>query len=669
MAHHNGKIPSGLMDTTRMPILSGREEEAGKLRSLGQREPEPKQDKDSIDKSEGFNQTKQNMMEDNIDTVNRRLSSQSNNYGRFYGSDKEAKNGDTVKKVKELTNILLDTRFIIRTEHNFFDPVSESGYGKEAINESPDIKISRSTMVRAEMVKQALGMKYYHIQRVSDWKREHNNSSIYDRAKTVYNPLQVIRNRAIRAKYHDTINTPFVRSAPLACNVFSSHNKKKDRKNGWKFLWAVDVGELVGDMNWRRTHWHELRKSNGELWFPPSANGYSSQSSNNDDSIKLLTERMTEEMSREEFTKESNGMDTGALLPALLMGESFSNNVSSENLRRNSKRESYGKQSETSPSSMLSSSDEDRSYFNLKGSLEPHESASPVVQKNGHLRPHEKENGTINADSKNINSSSDRLVVPTIKINSNYDSNDESTAMADENIPTQKENKEQSKNDDGWSPDGVSLNSQTTNAKILESADESMRAIEHNVSSFEMSLILKHNFLSNIEPTLNCSVDLILLQILDERLPKSHQIMSEIDENQLPRYNSQTLNLYDEAKEVLHNINEEHLIKVDNLLSNTDRSIGEINTSMALELKKANERLGRLNNSLFGKFVTTQLENRRQNMGLSETWSTSFLYLLLENLIVAMLRCIWILTNIYSLIASLFSIILKILWFIWKILF
>lgn len=648
-----------------MPATTISEEETGKLRSFDRQMLETKRDKDGIDKPEGVNQTKRRLMEASINRVNENLSTESNNHHKFYGSDSEAKNGETVKKVKELTNILLDTRFIIRAEHNFFDPVHESDYGKEDINETPDIKISRSTVVRTEMVKQSIGMKYYHIQRVNDWKREHNHSSDYERVEVVYNPLQVIRNRDIRAKYHENIKAPFVKSAPLACNVFSSHNKKRDRRNGWRCLWAVDMREIVADMNWRRTHWHELRKRNGELWFPRPENDHSSPSSSIEDSTKLLNEKMNEEFSQGDFSKERKETETGTLLPALSMGENGSKTLTSETPRHNSKRDSYAKLSETSPSSMISSSDEDMPYFNLKASLGPHENSFSPTQKNGHLIPEGNEDGNINTESKNINSSSEKFIIPAIKINSNYDKFNGSSASTEENTPAQK----QSKNDDRASSGGASIHSQTMNAKILESEDEKMRAIEREVSSFETSLILKHNYLVNIKPTLNSSLDLILLEILEKKLPKSYQIMSEIDENQLPRYNSQTLNLYDEAKEVLHNINEEHLIKVDNLLSNTDRSIGEINTSMALELKKANERLGRLNNSLFGKFVTTQLENRRQNVGLSETWGSAFLYLLLENLIVAVLRCIWILANLYSLIASFVSIVLKIIRLIWKILF
>lgn len=79
----------------------------------------------------------------------------------------------------------------------------------------------------------------------------------------VYNPLQVIRNRKLRKKYHSELKPlrelTFTKVPLIAVVQFS---KKPNRK----LKWFVELSEKYSDLTWRTSHWNELRRPDGRRW-------------------------------------------------------------------------------------------------------------------------------------------------------------------------------------------------------------------------------------------------------------------------------------------------------------------------------------------------------------------------------------------------------------------
>ena len=103
----------------------------------------------------------------------------------------------------------------------------------------------------------------------------------------------------------------------------------------------------------------------------------------------------------------------------------------------------------------------------------------------------------------------------------------------------------------------------------------------------------------------------------------------------------------EEIKSVIHMVNDVYSVKIDTLLSSSDRSISEINASLSLDLRKITEKLDQLdfslNKNIFKKAILKEKVNSH-NVGLIY----KILYSCLENIIVVLLRVIWIVVNIYK---------------------
>ncbi|CCK72731.1 Mtc4p KNAG_0L01110 [Huiozyma naganishii CBS 8797] len=86
----------------------------------------------------------------------------------------------------------------------------------------------------------------------------------YEGVEGVYNPLQVIRNRKLRKKYHDEVKPArelvFSRVPMIAVIQFSKRPTRNMR-------WFVKLSEKYSDLSWRTSHWDELRRPDGHLWI------------------------------------------------------------------------------------------------------------------------------------------------------------------------------------------------------------------------------------------------------------------------------------------------------------------------------------------------------------------------------------------------------------------
>lgn len=128
-------------------------------------------------------------------------------------------------------------------------------------------KISKTTRLRAERVRIYMDY-YYNILEAACRSGEDENgierSNMHYGVEGVYNPLQIIRNRKLRKKYHDEASSNrflFYKAPVIAVLQFS---KVPNRK---KYRWFVDVNEKYGDITFRSQHWNELKDPSGETWF------------------------------------------------------------------------------------------------------------------------------------------------------------------------------------------------------------------------------------------------------------------------------------------------------------------------------------------------------------------------------------------------------------------
>lgn len=178
-------------------------------------------------------------------------------------------------KIKAVTKLLMNSKYSLMDDLNYITSVpehSDGGIGSQTREDGPDgeksvkseesrpiISIPRSTRIEAERVRIYIEYYYNYIEKSigSDGSIHHHEG-----VEGVYNPLQVIRNRKLRKKYHEMpARQLFLQKAPIiAVNQFSRRPNKK-------LPWFVDLGERASDLTWRTSHWDELVGPDGKPWF------------------------------------------------------------------------------------------------------------------------------------------------------------------------------------------------------------------------------------------------------------------------------------------------------------------------------------------------------------------------------------------------------------------
>lgn len=165
---------------------------------------------------------------------------------------------EKIKEVGQLASVFLEIRKNIMSDFNI-DLAHNENLDLERDKNIPGQvrlrNISRATIQRAEKVKVMLNLYYFYV-----FSSQRGSQPKFASVDGVFNPLQVIRNRRIRKKYHQPPKLA-IKTLPYASTVFSRSKNK--------LIWQVDLTELTYDFNWRAQHWHELVDPHGELWFPP----------------------------------------------------------------------------------------------------------------------------------------------------------------------------------------------------------------------------------------------------------------------------------------------------------------------------------------------------------------------------------------------------------------
>jgi hypothetical protein len=550
---------------------------------------------------------------------------------------------EQIKKVMEVAKVFQDTRKVLKADSNIVDPLQADGTHD---TNHKKIHVSRAGHLRAEKVKAMFAVKYIYIQRQYDVKEANKGKPELDNGVDgVYNPLQVIRNRKIRAKYHEYPKPLSIKTLPPACNVFSKHSRNKKM---WKMVWSVELNELLCDFSWRVSHWNELVNAKKELWFPeasPHKHKHNHRHHNHHHKghiRKRLHDKLFEERSDED------GKSSKLLSTSSQSDSNGSSTKSSSKLQLNLKLKSKPKKKLYNGSSSSSNVDD----FSL---LNDTKSDSNGSQGNllKHTIVHQPLVAEEDSDGKDDEpltfASPARSPVPVIKI-------DSVEALSDVSI----------KSVTNLRPDidQVIEDDETTETKckiVLDAREVELSEIFTHFKYMNQFLKLKSNYLLEVYPRYTEMVNEQLDEIMSHQVYNILHSIVRINDQYLLSFETLYVSFSNEIEAIIRLVNDDHSIRVDNLLSSSDRSIGEINTSLASEVRKISERIDKLSGSLCDYDILTRSEHKSNfKMSLRES-NYKPLYLILENFIVITLRLIWAIVNIYKGLAAVVMVIWKIL--------
>lgn len=557
------------------------------------------------------------------------------------------------KKANELATIFLDTRKVLKADCNIVMPLSELahlGHPGHESSSSP-VSVSRLALLRAEKVKLMIAVKYLYIQRQYDFMEARGGKVAHPGVEGVYNPLQIIRNRKIRAKYHEYPKQLSIKTLPLACNVFSKHNKH--HKRPWKMIWLVELNELLLDTGWRTGYWHELVNPRGQLWFPPPEKTekehrkrqvlhdmlFEEKSLLDDDRSKLTapleqrTLRSPVRLRDRVRNRALHRRKASHLIPSLdeqVSGNSGSTPGGGEGSEEDANRPlSIVVPSNRPKVPMITVEPEEEIASN------PGTANLALGEVSFHHQARDEETDSTPEDPGR-GSLATNILGPELAL---------ALALADprglpERIPSPV----------------ISL------AQFLDSREVELNHIQTDFGYLEAVVKLKLHYLLNVYPALTESVEEKLSHLTNDQVGPLLLAAVNINDNQLSVF-QRLFNAYSkEIQLVIHMANDEHLVKIDHLLSASDRSIGEINTSLNLEVRKISEKIDKLAGSLSRscniKTGTPSDESNPLELG-SRT-----LYFLLETAIVVVLRTVWIVVNIYNFVAYVFKAVWRVVRFI-----
>ncbi|KAK6201345.1 uncharacterized protein RJT21DRAFT_120400 [Scheffersomyces amazonensis] len=576
-----------------------------------------------------------------------------------------------LKKVGELASLFQDTRKSLQQDCNVADTIKH----KEVMDPTRDHKIhvSKISQARAEKVRSMIGVKYFQMQRLYELSLAQRDNNTHPGVEGVYNPLQIIRNRELRAKYHEYPKNLTMKSVPLACNVFSKYNR--DPSHPYKMVWSIELKEVLGDVNFRANHWHELRNPKGQLWFPQSKSSSSSTVTSNEESkTSDLRQRIHDKLFNSEESipwhkskSRRTSSATAASGDSELLRISRTKSPASRRMKDRVKRHTRKLYNGVSSSS----SDEDvesGTEYNNRGDALKQQIFNKVSVSPERVRGVEEDNKSNSNRSK----SEVLLIAPSIKIDS-ADSNETtdinnvifSPIDKKDSIKMEVQEVEKSEIEHAENPNGgessqmsVSITPISSVPPLVDANQKEFQEMLDDFNYFEKFVSLKSNYLLKVYPNYTRALALKLSDILHNKLFNVFHATSIISDDYLPEYEDLYKGFSNEVKSVVHMINDDYSIKVDNLLSNSDRSISEINASLTLELRKVNERLDKLDNSLFGNSLTNRLKEGQLKIKDKDNYGV--LYFCLENFIVILLRIIWVIVNLYKGLEM-------VLLFIWRI--
>lgn len=508
--------------------------------------------------------------------------------------------------------------------------------------------ISRATRSRADVVKMVFEFRYLWLERaVNDTEEEVEE---HPGVAGVYNPLQVIRNRAVRARLHEQPLSTVFNSVKLACNAFSANNAP-GRK--WHMTWAVEMSEMFTDATWRRLRWSMLRNPQGELWFPlaplrpPSlASELTLDRPGKASRMKRrLQDRLWDNDSMHESETSLTTRKEGGIRHNLkerarrLYGSSNGGGNSSDLDMLDG---SFSKKSDgASKVKTHRVSREDEAYrFELEVTSS-HEDLPDISVRNASESSVPKVNVEQVEDPAYLSSVSNVNFLPL---------------SSPPGQPSRSPNRQSDTSDDVVAADDtkVCIVPPVSNDYLIE--QQKLYEVGMLGSYLDKVIYLNSNYLNNICPQIDSLTKSRAEDILRSSLSTLLRSIIRLSENHLPAQEFLYTSFLSETRGLIHLANDNCAVRIDNLLSATDRAYGQINTSLLMDLRKTNDQLDRLHQSLFGGTHV-----HREDTVFNGGGNYKMLYFLLENSIVVFLRIIWI-------VASVLQLVLKVLLFLWRIL-
>ncbi|SCU85005.1 LAFA_0D13322g1_1 [Lachancea sp. 'fantastica'] len=164
-------------------------------------------------------------------------------------------------RLVETAKFLVDAKSSLLEDLNVEnEDLSKAGHGSDDQNHQPVQNVSKGGRVRADRVRSYIHY-FYHLME-EEVESGNSRGTVYQGVEGVYNPLQVIRNRKVKKKQHHHLRNEiaFLKPPILAIRDFSSQPERD-------FPWFVDVTERSGDLSWRMTNWEHLRRPDGKRWF------------------------------------------------------------------------------------------------------------------------------------------------------------------------------------------------------------------------------------------------------------------------------------------------------------------------------------------------------------------------------------------------------------------
>ncbi|KAI5966230.1 uncharacterized protein KGF55_000539 [Candida pseudojiufengensis] len=585
---------------------------------------------------------------------------------------------DDIRKAGQLASLLVDTRNVLKADCNVIDPEPNLKVNSNSSNENTVSKISRNTYVRAEKVKTMLGVKYLYIERIHEWDQINGHENEHPGVEGVYNPLQILRNRKLRAKYNEYPKPLLMKTLPLACNVFSRHNQQNHhhhhphRKKDWRMPWAIELNELISDSRWRVNHWDELKDPKGNYWFNTmdgerrEHEHLHSRRKKKHNFRRRIHDRLfdsSEDEKLEKFSGSKNGrrLEPNSSSDGELHNISLSRSKSPGKGIRSKVKKFYQGDSSSS-SNVLNQFDDPTNDYEMPYNEDSMMTPTPQnkVKVNG---------SNYQIDEVDRVENAPQLLPPAIKIEpttpepntkSESSSPHQTHQQTVQDVEIQPTHKERSNTNDSSpisSADAGELSNSPgkNNNELIDKHEQNLAQLFRYLIYFIESCSSRTQYLLSIYPNYLNLVQNKINDITTNSIYESLNSMSSINDETLPAYEELYSGFLDETQSILHMVNEQYSMKIDTLLSTSDRSISEINASLSLELRKTNERLDSLENALINN------SNNLKKDILNDASNYKLLYLILENIIVILLKLVWVIVNIYKVFAFLVRIIWKII--------
>ncbi|AET39453.1 Mtc4p Ecym_4399 [Eremothecium cymbalariae DBVPG len=544
------------------------------------------------------------------------------------------------KDLYNATKLLLDIKsgFMRDMNVNIDQPLSREpvGYGNATFPRPPErvFNCSRKTREKAEATRVYLELFYVFIDKSIRTTMEEKLKEDFEGFEGVYNPLQTIRNRKLRKKYK-RLEQKYVSLSkrPVIAVVDFSHRHKH-------FPWFVDIQEKSRDSTWRASHWHELRKPDGSYWFKSKNLGSQrrdSQQSHNDSVSGVDSDEQNN-------GSINNNHSETAMVPTIpKIGLTTDTEENEQGIQQALNKSHLGDQgcslekidaecngtdylqvitANLTPDVTLSDYLHPRSGRRLKNALFSRLSKSPAKSNRSSV---ESQLMVVDDDLTRLRT---QYKTP-IDEQRSYST---SSVFGQVKIASLKKKLESLSEEPNLSPQAQSSAMQDPNSTLILH----MKQSKYLKCTYDLIKQKDYNFKEREESMLNNSETIQrLCTKISECLPKSQISLQEYDES------------LDKALEVCRTWESlflnEYSVRVDTLVSNSDRILSEINTTLTLRVKELQEDMDR----------SSIIRN------IHGTTIPKFLYKLLECAIVSVLWIIWFFFFTMKTIRSIVVIVFK----------